>query len=207
MYARTTTVCGDPQAMDEGIGYVRDSVWPTLQRMSGCVGLSMLTDRDAGRCIVTSAWAADEAMRASAEMVREVRHQTAEVLRADTVLIEEWEIAAMHRMHATGDGACARVIWAQCEPGQLDAMIDAFRMSLQPRFEDLPGFCSVSLMVDRNTGRTSAAITYESRNAMDRSREQGAAMREEFAGAMHSMITEVADFDVALAHLRVPEMA
>ena len=49
MYARTTTVRGDPSAMDEGIAHVRDVTWPELQHMSGCVGLSMLVERDAGR--------------------------------------------------------------------------------------------------------------------------------------------------------------
>jgi len=207
MYARTTTVRGDPSAVDEGIEYVKDAVWPMLQHMSGCVGMSMLADRQAGRCIVTTAWATDEAMRASAESVKDPRSRTADALRADTVDIQEWEIAALHRVHPAGDGACARVTWTEAEPGQVDRMIDAFRMSLIPRMEEIPGFCSVSLMVDRNTGMGSAAVTYESREALDRSRDMGATMRDEFASAMGARITEVAEFDLAMAHLRVPEMA
>ena len=80
-------------------------------------------------------------------------------------------------------------------------------MSLLPRLDDLPGFCSVSLLVDRGSLRAVAAVTYEDRAAMDRAREQAVALREEFSGAMGSTITEVAEFDLALAHLRVPEMA
>ena len=205
MFARTTTVHGDPRAVEDGIGFVRDSVWPTVQRMSGCVGLSMLADRDAGRCIVTAAWATDEAMRASAEAVKESRHQAAEALRADTVDIEEWEIAALHRVHPAGDGACARVVWSESE--QINGMVDAFRMSLLPQVEELPGFCSVSLLTNRTTGRASAAITYESRDALVRSRGMATGMRDDFASAMGARITEVAEFDLVLAHLRVPEMA
>ena len=207
MYARTTTVRGDPGAVDEGIEYVRDAVWPMLQNMSGCVGMSMLADREAGRCIITAAWATEEAMRASAESVRDSRSKAAEVLRADTVDIQEWEIAALHRVHPAGPDACARVIWTEADPSSLDGMVDAFRMSLLPRMEELPGFCSVSLMVDRMTGRASAAVTYESRDAMMRSRQMGTALRDDFAAAMGARITEVAEFDLALAHLRVPEMA
>ena len=207
MYARTTTVRGDPGAVDEGIEHVRDAVWPMLQHMSGCVGMSMLADREHGCCIVTAAWATEEAMRASAESVRDTRSKAAEVLRADTVDIHEWEIAALHRVHPAGEGACARVVWTEADPAALDGMIDAFRMSLLPRMEDIPGFCSVSLMVNRLTGQGTAAITYESRDALERSREAGAALREEFATAMGARITDVAEFDVALAHLRVPEMA
>ena len=49
MYARSTTVNGDPKALDGAIAYVRDEVMPMVQEMDGCIGLSMLCDRDSGR--------------------------------------------------------------------------------------------------------------------------------------------------------------
>jgi heme-degrading monooxygenase HmoA len=207
MYARTTTVRSDPQAVDDGIGYVREAVWPMLQGMSGCVGMSMLADRDDGRCIITAAWATDEAMRASAVAVGELRDRAAEVMHADGMDVAEWEIALLHRAHAAGDGACARVIWTASDPARVDDMVDAFRMSLLPRMDDLPGFCSVSLLVDRHTGRASVSITYDSRDDMAQAMQMGSAMREDFAAAMDVQITEVAEFDLVIAHLRVPEMA
>jgi heme-degrading monooxygenase HmoA len=207
MYARTTTVRGDPRAVDDGIAFARSDVWPRLERMDGCVGMSMLADRGAGRCIVTAAWATEDAMRASADDVREVRRQLDEVLRAEAVDIAEWEIAVLHRSRPAGDAACVRATWIDVQAGRVDGVIDAFRMSLLPRLDDLPGFCSVSLLVDRGSLRAVAAVTYEDRAAMERAREQGAALREEFSRAMGSTITEVAEFDLALAHLRVPEMA
>jgi heme-degrading monooxygenase HmoA len=207
MYARTTTVRGDPRFVDEGIAHVRDTVWPALQGMSGCVGMSMLADRDEGRCIVTAAWATDEAMRASAEAVRDLRSRAAEAMRAEEVEVAEWEIAALHRMHPAGDDACARVLWADVDPDRMDGMVDAFRMSLLPRMEELPGFCSVSLLTDRGMGRATMSVTYGDRDALVRSRAMGADLREEFASPMGARITEVAEFDLVIAHLRVPEMA
>jgi hypothetical protein len=207
MYARTTTVRGDPRAVDEGITYARDTVWPQVQQMSGCVGMSMLADRDAGRCIVTTAWATDEAMRASAEAVRDMRSGAAEALRADTVDVAEWEIAVLHRKEHAGDSACVRVIWTDADPARMDEIVDAFRMSLLPRMDDLPGFCSVSMMGDRNTGKAVTAVTYADRESLERSRDPGKALRDEFTRAMGSEITEIAEFDLAIHHLRVPEMA
>jgi heme-degrading monooxygenase HmoA len=207
MYARTTTVRGDPRAVEDGIAYCRDAVWPMLQNMSGCVGMSVLADRDAGRTIVTAAWATDEALRASTESVRGLRSQAAEVMRADTVDVAEWEISALHRVHAAGDDACARVLWADIDPASADSMIDIFRMTLQPRLEEIPGFCSASLLVDRSMGRASTSVTYESRDALVRSRQMGLALREETTAAMGASVTEAAEFDLVLAHLRVPEMA
>ncbi|WP_448608867.1 antibiotic biosynthesis monooxygenase [Geodermatophilus sp. URMC 60] len=207
MYARTTTVRGDPRAVDDGIAFIRNDVWPMVQRMDGCIGMSMLADRGAGRCVVTSAWASEDAMRASATGVEESRRQAAEVLRADAVDIAEWEIAVLHRSRPAGDAACVRGTWLEVPAGHVDEMVDTFRMSLLPRLEDLPGFCSASLLVDRPGHRGVAAVTYEDRAAMERAREQGAALREEYSRAMGASITEVAEFELAMAHLHVPEMA
>ena len=207
MYARTTTVRGDPRAVEDGVAFIRNDVWPMVQRMDGCIGMSMLADREAGRCIVTSAWASEDAMRTSADKVQESRRQAAEVLRADAVDIDQWEIAVLHRTRPAGDAACVRCVWLDVPAGHVDGMVDTFRMSLLSRIEDLPGFCSVSLLVDRPGSRGVAAVTYEDRAAMERAREQAAALREEFSRAMGARITEVAEFELAMAHLHVPEMA
>ena len=207
MYARTTTVRGDPRAVDDGIAFIQNEVWPRVQRMDGCIGMSMLADREAGRCIVTTAWADEDAMRASADAVQESRRQVAEVMRAEAVDIAEWEIAVLHRSRPAGDAACVRGVWLDVPAGHVDEMVDAFRMSQVSRIEDLPGFCSVSLLVDRPGSRGVAAVTYEDRAALERTREQGAALREEFSRAMGARITEVAEFDLVMAHLHVPEMA
>ena len=65
MYARSTTVHGNPQSLDDAIAYCRDEVMPAAQRMDGCIGMSMMCDRDTGRCIATTAWESEEAMHNS----------------------------------------------------------------------------------------------------------------------------------------------
>jgi hypothetical protein len=204
MYARSTTIRGNPQVMDNGTAYIRDTVLAAVEQMEGAVGLSMLCDRQTGRCIVTSSWADAEAMRASADGVQPLRRKAAEVMGGDAE-VQEWEIAVLHRMHGTHNGACARVIWTQGDPAQMDRMLDAFRMALIPRIEELPGFCSVSVMVDRVSGRAATTVTYDSRESMKEAEGRGMAMREEFASQMGMEVTEVAAFDLLLAHLRVPE--
>ena len=204
MYARSTTVHGNPQAMDDGIAYVRDKVMPAVQGMDGFVGLSMLADRESGRCIVTAAWADREAMHRSAGGVKAMRRRATEIMGGEAE-VQEWEVALMHRMHETHNGACARVIWSQGDPAQMDSMIDTFRMGLLPRIEELPGFCSLSVMVDRESGRSATAVCYDSPQSMAEAEKPGMALRQEFAREMSAEITDVAAFDIVLAHLRVPE--
>jgi hypothetical protein len=204
MYARSTTIHGNPQAMTEGISFIRYKVMPAVHDMDGCVGLSMFADRATGRCIITTAWRDLDALRRSADGVVAMRRRAAEVLEGDAE-VQEWEIALMHRMHDIHHGACARVIWTEGDPAQLDRMVDVFRMSMIPRVEDLPGFCSVSVMIDRETGRVATSVSYDSRVSMTEAERPGAALRQEFTQQMGRTVTDVAAFDIELANLRVPE--
>ena len=206
MYARSTTVQADPQRIDEGIAYIRDEVMPVVQSMPGCMGLSMLCDRDSGRSIVTTSWDSEESMSASRDAVRAMREKAVDVM-GGQFDVQEWEIGVMHRAHAMGDGACARVIYSHLsDVDQADRVMDAWKANVLPRLDEFDGFSSVSLMADRSTGRGVTTVCFDNREAMERSREQGERMREEFSSRMGVAITEVVDMDVAIHHLRVPEL-
>jgi quinol monooxygenase YgiN len=209
MYARSTTVRGKPEAMDEGIAYVRDKVMPAVLQMDGCIGLSMLTDRDSGRCIVTTSWTDADSMKASADGVMAMRQRAAEIM-GGPAEVQEWEIAVMHRMHNAHHGACARVIWTDGDPADADdanadRMIDTFRMGVLPQLEDLPGCCSVSVMLDRSSGRAVVTTTYDSPQDMTQAAEKAKQIRRDFTQQMNRTITDVAEFELVVAHLRVPE--
>jgi quinol monooxygenase YgiN len=206
MFARSTTVHGSPQNLDDGIAYVRDDVMPAVRQMAGCIGLSMLCDRESGQSVVTTAWADEPAMHDSESGVWDLRKRMAELLggRAE---VQEWEIALMHRMHEAHHGACTRVIWGSELPDRLDEHLTAMRMTLLAKMEDLPGFCSVSVMIDRDTGRSATSVTYDSRQDMVAAAEAATLLRTDFARAIGMQITAMAEFDLALSHLRVPELA
>ena len=205
MYARSNTVQGNPQAMDEGIAFIRDEVLPLVQGMDGFVGLSMLCDRDSGRCIVTTAWESEEAMRSSDEGVKASRARAAEIFGAAPPEVREWEIALMHRRREAPDGACARVTWVRRDPAQMDDAIATYRDRVVPVIEQWDGFCSVSGLVDRRDGTAAIAVTYESREAMEGSRSQAVALRDQMATESGVEVVDVAEFELALGRLRVPE--
>ncbi len=204
MRARSTTIQGTPGSVAATTAFVRDEVMPQVRAMDGCVGLSMLADAGTGRCIVTTSWQDAAAMDASREGVRSAAERTAELL-GGTPELEEWEIAAMHRVLEAPAGARARVTWLRTAPDAVPRAVDAVRLSLMPKLDDLPGFCSVSIMVRRAEGLTVAAISYDSGEHLERAGEGAREFREEFAPAMGIEVLDTAEFDVALAHLRVPE--
>jgi heme-degrading monooxygenase HmoA len=210
MRARSNSVQVDPAAVDRLADYVREDVMGMYRDMPGFVGVSMLADRDSGRCIITTAWESEEAMRASDEGADASRAEASAMTGGAAFQVERWDLAVLHRAHETHEGACARVVWASggtgTDPG-MDGALDAWRSTALPTVEAMDGFCSISLMVDREGQRAVACTAYDSREAMAGNADAASALRDRMGPATGMTVDEVAEFEVVLAHLRVPEMA
>jgi hypothetical protein len=204
VYARSTTIEGQPSSIDAGIDYVRDVVMPALRQMDGCIGLSLLVDRGSGRCIATSSWETDKAMHASGEQVLPLQRRAAEIF-GGSVTVDRWEIAVLHRDHRASAGACVRATWLTVRPDQLDRAIRFYRESMLSAIQELEGFCSTSLMVDRTSGRVVSSSTFDGLEAMERNRDQA---RSLLTTQLHDLGAEQCDgeFELAIACLRVPEL-
>ncbi|MDY6997109.1 MAG: hypothetical protein SW019_10965 [Actinomycetota bacterium] len=206
MYARSSTIHARPAALDAGITYIHDTVWPALSGLDGYVGLSLLVDRLSGRCIATTAWQSAEAMDASRRPTHEIRERVAHIL-GGSPTVDEWEIAALHRTRHTGPGAGVRVTWARVDPESADRAVDGFRMATIPALEELDGFCSASLLVDRDSGFGVVSVTFDSATTMRSSRIASDAIKVATARDTGAEVLDECEFDLVLAHLRVPEMA
>lgn len=200
MYARSTTFHGRPANIDAAIAFVEGEAVPMLEEIEGCRGMSLLVDRDTGQCIATTSWVSEAAMRASDQRLRTLRDRGRDIL-GGSMQMDEWEIAVMHRTH---HGECCRVNWLQ---GDLDAMTETFRVAILPRLEETPGFCSASLLLNRASGLGCATTAWETRAAMEASRSAADDMRSRAATDAGGDIVEVHEFDLAYAHLHVPELA
>ena len=205
MYARSTTIRGLTGAVDAGIAYLREEALPAVREMPGNVGLSLLVDRDTGRSIATSAWETEEAMHASAPLVHPMRDRLVAAFGAE-LEVHEWEIAVVHRAHAMHDRGAARVTWVGVDGGQMDRFLDAYRAVLLPRLEELPNFCSLSLLADRAHDRAVSTVTFHSRVALEAVRDRARMMRDEFTPGVGARVLDVAETDVVLSSLRVPEL-
>lgn len=206
MYARSTTIIADPSTVDGGIALVRDEVWPVIREMDGCLGLSMLVDREAGRTITTTSWQSEEALRGSAGAVLPLRERAVHLMGANPPVVEEREIASMHRAHHADPGTCVRAAWSRVSPVQTAHAIDFYKYTLLPDIERLDGFVSASLLVDRASGRGVTSVAFESREAMERTRDQADYLRGTSTNEAHVEFLDVAEFELAFAHLHVPEL-
>jgi hypothetical protein len=206
VYARSTTIQAQPLSVDIGIAHVRDVVMPALQGIDGYVGLSLLVDRQSGTCIATSSWTSLERMRASAEPVAPVRDR-ASMMFDGSARVEEWDIALLHRDHPSHEGACVRATWLKVVPDQLSRSLDFYRTSVLPELENLDGFCSASLMVDHPACRRAVSCsTFDSMDAMARNRDRATELRSRRVRDLGAEVLDVVEFELAIAHLRVPEL-
>lgn len=208
VYARSTTLTADlsqPGRLDEGISYVRDEVMPAVTALDGCVGLSMIVERESGRCIVTAAWRDQDAMRASDATVGPQRERAAQLL-GGTPTVDVWEIAVLHRAQTAAHGECVRVTWTQADTDRVDRVVGNYRDTILPAMEELAGFRSASLFIDRATGRAVSSVSYADRQTMDANRSAAAGLRRSAVAENDIRVLEVAECDLVLAHLRVPEL-
>ena len=100
-----------------------------------------------------------------------------------------------------------RATWLKVVPDQLSRSLDFYRMSVLPEMEELDGFCSASLMVDHPTCRRAvASSTFDSMDAMARNRDRATELRSRRVRELGAEVVDVAEFELAIAHLRVPEL-
>src|SRR4051794_41794445 len=98
VYARSTTFQGMPGNIDAGIMFIKGEAGPMLDTIEGCRGLSMLVDRETGRCIATSSWENDAAMRASDDQLRPIRDRGRDIL-GGSLQGGGGGVAGLHRPH------------------------------------------------------------------------------------------------------------
>ena len=89
---------------------------------------------------------------------------------------------------------------------RLDRGIDFYKTTILPALEELEGFCSASLLVDRASGRGVAAATFDNAEAMERNKDQLDRIRATGSQEANAEVLDQCDFELAVAHLRVPEM-
>ena len=114
MYARSTSFRARPGTIDEGIVYVREEVFPAATAVDGCLGLSMICDRESRRCITTSAWSTRESRDTSGRKMLPVLERGSEIFDAEPS-VDLWEIVVLHRYSPSGEDAHVRCTWLSVE--------------------------------------------------------------------------------------------
>lgn len=206
VFARSITYTGDPARIDDGLAFARDTVEPVIAGLDGNRGMSVLADRSTGRCMVNSLWTDEDAMHASNTALAPLRQQGGEIL-GSAADVSEWEIAVMHEVAPVDVGCGIRVTRLELDPADLDGLLDTVRTTTIPAAEMMPGWCRLTVGIDRSAGRALVFSSFRDRTAMEDNREKVDQIRTTSVEKAHARVQSVEEYELLLNSLRLEPMA
>jgi heme-degrading monooxygenase HmoA len=166
MFARYTTVRGDPDKIEAAIEYVDGEGRAAVEATPGNVGFAVVADPAAGRLIGASYWDSRESMTNAESALAEIRARAADTAGGE-VSIERFEVVVGFRHSIPARGALARLSRFQVEPARVEEAITGMREESVPRVKGADGLCSFQLLLDRDTGSGMVVSAWENPAAAD----------------------------------------
>lgn len=164
MFARFTTVRGDPQKIDTVTEYVDGPAREAVQATEGNRGFAVAADREAGRVVGLSFWNNLESLNNSEPRLAKTREEAASAL-GGQASFERYEVAVGFRHTIPERGAAARVIRFEVSPARVDEVISLMREEAVPRTKGAAGLCSFLQMINRETGAGMVITAWENPDA------------------------------------------
>jgi heme-degrading monooxygenase HmoA len=160
MFARYTTVRGDPQKIDAAIEYVDGPAREAVEATEGNRGFAVCVDRPGGRLIGASYWDSLEALNNSESRLADSRDAAAKLLSGE-VSFERFEVVLGFRHSIPGRGAVARITRLEVDQGRIDEAITLINEETLARVKGAAGLCSFQLLLDRQTGHGMVTTAWE----------------------------------------------
>jgi heme-degrading monooxygenase HmoA len=151
MFARYTTVRGDPGKIEAAIEYLDGEARTAVEATRGNLGFAVLADPASGRLVGASYWDSRESMRDGEATLAETRSTAARTAHGE-LSIERFEVIVGFRHSIPGKGATARLSRLQVEPARADEAITVMREETAPQVKGADGLCSFQMLLDRDSG-------------------------------------------------------
>ena len=94
MYARISTVQGDPSKIDDAVAVINDKIIPTLKGLNGFTAVNFMADRSTGKLVAVAFWQDEAALQGSADAIGPMRNQVADVVGGKVEDVETYELVA-----------------------------------------------------------------------------------------------------------------
>ncbi len=93
MYARASTMNGDPAKVDESAKMLESTLYAQLEQVDGFRAVVALAQRDTGKSLVVTFWDSEDAMAASEERANQMRSSAAAEIGAEGApQVERYEV-------------------------------------------------------------------------------------------------------------------
>ncbi|MEV4336449.1 hypothetical protein [Streptomyces sp. NPDC049590] len=201
MFVRAVYATGDPALLDTAVRSLNSEGRDLLEERPGYRGAGIFVNRELGALLTVSWWETEEARHNSDEVMRERREALLDPF-AGTVSVANYEAAVFHQLARPRPGGGLRAARLEFDPRDADLVVDAFRATVVPRAESLPGLCRTSLLLDRERGRAVAGALFADRAALAASRGAMAGVRHEASAKAHVEVVGLEEFEVVHADVR-----
>ena len=202
MFIRSTRVQTPPDKLDAAIANFKQQVLPASRSAPGNLGATLLVDRQSGAGIGITYWESAKALAAAEQMGIKTRTDAAKnVSGTQIVNVERSEIVIMERAATPKAGTFIRVNTLNADPDKVDALTVFVRNKVLPVLKPQKGFRSAVMAVDRQTGRSSVATTWDTLADLKESESKISGLRQDAAragGVTSPDGVEVEIFDVAV---------
>jgi quinol monooxygenase YgiN len=165
MFARYTTVRGDPARVDAVIDLVDGQTRGTVEASPGCCGFAVLADARAGVILGASYWDSADSLRASESALADTRAAAAEALDGQ-VSIESFEVLVGFRRTIPARGALVRLGRFDIDPTRVDQAVNAISDNV-PQVKGADGLCSFQMLANRETGSGIVVTCWANQAALD----------------------------------------
>jgi heme-degrading monooxygenase HmoA len=96
MFARVSTLSGDPQDVGQMEGQLRQ-VLPSVRELAGFKGLLAMVDRSSGKSMAVTLWESEQAMKDSEDAANKIREDTAAATGEQIIGVERFEVVLDER--------------------------------------------------------------------------------------------------------------
>jgi len=206
MHGRLTRTKATPgEDVEEAIRTFEERAAKPARETPGFRGLALLVNRETGDGVTITYWDDEAALNASAERMKQLRESVvAQAGGSMTVTsVESGEIVSMERAGDPRAGTFGRLNSLDAKLEQLDAAIAAYKADVVPLLKSLPGFRSVVMSVNRESGRVTVGSVWATEADRAASEAKVAELRKKTAATAGAPSATVELFEIVYADIPV----
>jgi hypothetical protein len=94
MQVRISTIEGDAGKIDDAVKIIDEKILPNLKGLEGFTAANFMADRSAGKLVAVAFYQDEAALEASAEAVKPMRTEVAEVMNGKVVGLDTYELVS-----------------------------------------------------------------------------------------------------------------
>lgn len=162
MFLRVTGFKSDPDKLEQSITYIRDEVLPAMAQVPGCLGGTVIVNREKSQGAASTLWESLEAMNKAEQAGMQSREGASKRTGAEIIDVDRFEITLFEIPSEPKEPpGYSRLIMAYGDPASADAANEMLREQL-PVVKQQKGFRAFAAGINRATGRAFTMSSWDS---------------------------------------------